>query len=67
MGNRVIMPGAQKRIPKNSIFLIIKFDSKEQVIEMLEDEEYKEAFSSIVNLTLRKGGECEYFKSFKNI
>ena len=61
------MPGSQKRIPKNSIFIIVKFDSREQVIEMLEDEDYKAAYSNIASLALIKGGECEYFKSFKNL
>ena len=60
------MPG-NKRIPKNSIFIIVKFDSREQVIEMLKDEDYKAAYSSIASLSLIKGGKCEYFKSFKNI
>ena len=55
------MPG-NKRIPKNSIFIIVKFDSREQVIEMLEDEGYKAAYSSIASLFLIKGGKCEYFK-----
>ncbi|GAH81921.1 unnamed protein product [marine sediment metagenome] len=35
------MSGSQKRIPKNSIFIIVKFDSREQVIDMLENEDYK--------------------------
>ena len=60
------MSGGQKRIPKNSIFIIVKFDSKDQVIEMLEDKEYKIAYSNISSLALIKGGQCEYFKSFKN-
>ena len=58
------MPLSQKRIPKNSVFIIVKFDSREQVIEMLKNEEYKMAYSSIANLALIMGGECEYFKSF---
>ena len=53
-----------KRIPKNSIFVVIKFDSRDQVIKMLEDKEYREAYSKIANLGLIKGGKCEYFKSF---
>jgi len=61
------MPGSQKRIPKNSIFIIVKFDSREQVIDMLKDEDYKAAYSNITSLALIKGGECEYFKSFKNV
>lgn len=61
------MPGSQKRIPKNSIFIIVKFDSKDQVIEMLKDEEYKTAYSNIASLALIKGGQCDYFKSFKNV
>ena len=58
------MSGTQKRIPKNSVFIIIKFHSREQVIEMLKDEDYKSAYSKIANLALIMGGECEYFKSF---
>ncbi len=53
-----------KRIPKNSIFVVIKFDSRDQVIKMLEDPEYREAYSKIANLGLINGGKCEYFKSF---
>ena len=58
------MPLTQKRIPKNSIFIIVKFDSREQVLDMLKNEEYQAAYSSIANLALVKGGQCEYFKSF---
>ena len=58
------MPGQTKRIPKNSIVIVIKFDSKEQVNEILEDEEYLEAFSKITNIGLKNGGKCEYLKSF---
>lgn len=61
------MTERQKRIPKNSIFIIVKFDSREQVIDMLKDEEYKKAYSNIANLALIKGGQCEYFKSFKTL
>ena len=61
------MPLSQKRIPKNSIFIIVKFDSREQVIEMLKNEEYKKAFSNITNLALIMGGECEIFKSFRTL
>ena len=61
------MPGNQKRIPKNSIFIIVKFDAREQVIDMLKNEEYKKAYSNIANLALIMGGECEYFKSFKSV
>ena len=58
------MSGQTKRIPKNSIVIVIKFNSKEQVNEILEDEEYLEAFSKITNIGLVRGGKCEYFKSF---
>ena len=58
------MPGQTKRVPKNSIVIVIKFDSKEQVNKILEDEEYLEAFSKITNIGLVRGGKCEYFKSF---
>jgi uncharacterized protein (DUF1330 family) len=61
------MPGSQKRIPKNSIFIIVKFDSREQVIDMLKDEDYKAAYSNITSLALIKGGECECFKSFRTL
>ncbi len=60
------MPGQTKRVPKNSIVIVIKFDSKEQVNKILEDEEYLEAFSKITNIGLAKGGKCEYFKSFSS-
>ena len=60
------MPG-NKRIPKNSIFIIVKFDSREQVIDMLKDDDHKAAYSSIASLALIKGGGCEYFKSFRNL
>ncbi len=60
------MPGQTKRVPKNSIVIVIKFDSKEQVNEILEDEEYLEAFSKIANIGLVRGGKCEYFKSFSS-
>ena len=58
------MSGQSKRIPKNSIMIVIKFDSKEQVNEILRDEEYLEAYSKIANIGLMKGGKCEYLKSF---
>ena len=58
------MPGQSKRIPKNSIMIVIKFDSKEQVNEILQNEEYLEAYSKITSIGLMKGGKCEYFKSF---
>ena len=54
----------KKTVPKNSIFIIIKFDSKEQVVDMLQDLDYQEAYSRITNIGLVKGGTCEYFKSF---
>ena len=54
----------KKTIPKNSIFLIIKFDSKEQAIDLLQNVKYQEAYSKIVNISLVNGGKCEYFKSF---
>ncbi len=60
------MPGQTKRVPKNSIVIVIKFDSKEQVNEILQDEEYLEAYSKITNIGLVKGGKCEYFKSFSS-
>ena len=60
------MSGQSKRIPKNSIMIVIKFDSKEQVNEILRDEEYLEAYSKIANIGLMKGGKCEYFKSFSS-
>jgi len=58
------MSGQSKRIPKNSIMIVIKFDSKEQVNEILQDEEYLKAYSKITSIGLMKGGKCEYFKSF---
>jgi len=58
------MSGQSKRIPKNSIMIVIKFDSKEQVNDILQDEEYLKAYSKIANIGLMKGGKCEYFKSF---
>ncbi len=60
------MSGQSKRIPKNSIFIVIKFDSKDQVHEMLQDSDYQEAYSKITNIGLLKGGKCEYFKSFSS-
>ena len=58
------MSGQSKRIPKNSIMIVIKFDSKEQVNDILQDEEYLEAYSKITSIGLMKGGKCEYLKSF---
>lgn len=58
------MSGQSKRIPKNSIMIVIKFDSKEQVNDILQDEEYLEAYSKLTNIGLMKGGKCEYLKSF---
>jgi len=60
------MSGPSKRIPKNSIFIVIKFDSRDQVLEMLEDPDYQKAYSKITNVGLIKGGKVEYFKSFKS-
>jgi uncharacterized protein (DUF1330 family) len=60
------MSSQTKRIPKNSIIIVIKFDSKDQVIDMLQQKEYQEAFASITNLSLIQGGKCEYFKSFSS-
>lgn len=57
-------PGQSKRIPKNSIVIVIKFNSREQVDEILQDKEYLEAYSKIANIGLLKGGKCEYLKSF---
>lgn len=58
------MSGQNKRIPKNSIFIVIKFNSKDQVLEMLQDAGYQEAYSKITTVGLLKGGKCEYFKNF---
>ena len=55
------MSGQSKRIPKNSIIIVIKFDSKEQVYDILQDEEYLEAYSKITSIGLMKGGKCENF------
>lgn len=60
------MSGPSKRIPKNSIFIIIKFDSRDQVIKFLADPQYQNAYSKITNIGLTKGGKVEYFKSFKS-
>ena len=60
------MPGQSKRLPKNSIMIVIKFDSKEQVNEILQDDEYLEAYSKITSIGLMRGGKCEYFKSFSS-
>ena len=60
------MSGPSKRIPKNSIFIVIKFDSRDQVLEMLNDPQYQNAYSKITNVGLIKGGKVEYFKSFKS-
>lgn len=46
--------------------IVLKFDSKEQVNEILQDEEYLEAYSKITSIGLMKGGKCEYFKSFSS-
>jgi len=53
----------RKTVPKNSIFIIIKFNSKDKVIEMLQDPEYQEAYSKIANLSVIKDGRTEYFKA----
>ena len=58
------MSSQTKRVPKNSIFIVIKFDSKEQVLDMFQDSVYQEAYSKITSVGLLKGGKCEYFKSF---
>jgi len=60
------MSGPSKRIPKNSIFIVIKFDSRDQVLEMLNDPQYQSAYSKITNVGLIKGGKVEYFKSFNS-
>lgn len=53
----------RKTVPKNSIFIIIKFNSKDKVREMLDDPEYQKAFSKIMNLSVVKDGRTEYFKA----
>jgi len=58
------MSGQSKRIPKNSIMIVLKFDSKEQVNEILQDKDYLEAYSKLTSIGLVRGGKCEYFKSF---
>ena len=60
------MSSQTKRIPKNSIVIIIKFDSKDQVKNMLQDPNYQEAYSKIISQALIRNGKSEIFKSFSS-
>jgi len=53
-----------KRIPKNSIIVITKFVSRDQVMEVLEDPEFLEAYSKMSARCVILGGKTEISKSF---
>lgn len=55
------MPGKVKRIPKNSITIILKFDTGEQKSELLNNLEFQLYQAKIMNITIEVGGNCEYF------
>ncbi len=57
------MPGS-KRIPNNSIIVIAKFGSRDQVKEALDDSEFLEGYSKMSARCVILGGKVELSKSF---
>lgn len=55
------MPGKIKRIPKNSIGIILKFDTDEQKSKLLKSPKFQLYQAKIMNITIEAGGNCEYF------
>ena len=55
------MPGKVKRIPKNSIAIILKFDTDEQKSKLLKNPKFQLYQARIMNITIEVGGNCEYF------
>ena len=55
------MPGKIKRIPENSIAIILKFDTNRQRSKLLKNPKFQLYQAKIMNITIEVGGSCEYF------
>lgn len=55
------MPGKIKRIPENSIAIILKFDTNKQKSKLLKNPKFQLYQAKIMTITLEVGGNCEYF------
>ena len=53
------MVSIQKRVPDCSIFVLLKFNSSQEVGKVLEDIEYHELVGKLQAFTLKHGGEFE--------
>ena len=49
-----------KHVPRHSVFLIFKFDSDNQLLEIVEDEDFQIYKSKLECLIGKKGGKCEF-------
>ncbi len=57
------MADKQKRIPNNSITIIMKLKSKSALEKLLKDPKFQQAQGKLENIALEKGAE---WKSFTN-
>ena len=57
------MADKQKRIPNNSITIIMKLKSKNALTALMKDPKFQQAQGKLMNIALEKGAE---WKSFTN-
>ena len=55
------MPGKVKHIPENSISIIIKFQTMEELSRLMQDEEFQKCKGRLENISLQRGGIYESF------
>jgi len=53
------MTSIQKRVPDCSIFVLMKFNSPQQVERVLDDDNYHDLVGKLQAFTLKIGGEFE--------
>lgn len=55
----------QKRIPKNSVTIFLKFDNYDQLLKTINDHEYALVFSRLAAIVYEGGGKLESFTNPK--
>jgi len=50
-----------KHVPKNSAFIIGKFETHNQLLKLMHDEKFQLFKSKLEILAVEKGGKCEFF------
>ena len=57
----IVIPGRNKYVPDNSVFIILKFDTGAQLQKMLRREDFLVCKSTLDCIATQEGGKCDFF------